>query len=178
MRVISGKYKGRRFNPTGLKQTRPTTDFAREGLFNILNNQLDFDGLQVLDLFSGSGAVAVEFISRGVKRAISVEQEVMCVKFIHMLKGDFKIDNLEIVKSDALKFIKKTHLPFDIIFADPPYDYDDYEALINVVFERELLSKNGTLIIEHDKHKNFEGQQQFMSNRKFGNVQFSFFPNS
>ena len=178
MRIISGKYKGRRFNPSGLKHTRPTTDFAREGLFNILNNQLDFSGLHVLDLFAGSGAVAVEFVSRGVEKVVSVDRDTACLKYINSLKGDLDIDNLDILKSDILKLLKKTHQKFDIIFADPPYEFAEYDTLIEIIFERALMEERGMLIIEHDKHQNFESHQGFSSQRKFGNVHFSFFSNS
>ena len=178
MRIVSGIYKGRRFNPSGLKYTRPTTDFAREGLFNILNSQLEFDELKALDLFSGSGAVAFEFVSRGAAQVISVERDVSCVKFIYQVKEELNMENFDIIKADVLKYIKKTSLKFDIIFADPPYDFAGHDIVIETVLEKQLISENGMLIVEHDKHNDFSAHEKFSSQRKFGNVHFSFFSNS
>lgn len=175
MRIVSGKYKGRRLNPTSLKFARPTTDFAREGLFNVLNNRLNWEGITVLDLYAGSGAMSLEFLSRGVDSVISVDQNYESVKFISSVKTDWKIDNLEILKSDALRYLEKCHLSFDLIFADPPYDGSDHDKLLELVIGKELLKENGTFILEHPKDKKYETHPCFIFERSYGNVNFSFF---
>lgn len=175
MRIISGIYRGRRLNPKRLKDTRPTTDFAREGLFNMLNSKLDFSNLTVLDLYSGSGAIAFEFLSRGSKSVTAVDLSRESVKFLAEIKNEWKIENLDIVKSNALKYIKRCPRTFNLIFADPPFQSEDAFSVFSAVQEGKLLSDDGILIIEHDKHKDFTDQPGFQNMRAFGKVNFSFF---
>lgn len=175
MRIISGLYKGRKLEPGRLKFTRPTTDFAREGLFNMLNSRLDWEGMDVLDLYSGTGAMAFEFLSRGVATAVAVDRHVESVKFIASVKEKWGVENLEIVKNDALRYLEKCSISYDLIFADPPYDSDDYEEILKFVFENGLLKEHGYLIMEHQKRKSFESHPRFDFHRAFGNVNFSIF---
>ena len=161
-----------------LKFTRPTTDFAREGLFNILRSRLDFDEMDILDLYSGSGSIALEFISRGCKSAVAIDSQVQSVKYIAKTKDQWGIDNLEIIKTDVMRYLRKCHFQFDLIFADPPYDFENYTDIIDLVFEKELLNNNGYLIMEHDKRKKFDTLKRFEFQRSFGNVNFSIFRQS
>lgn len=178
MRIISGQFKGRKLFPANLKFTRPTTDFAREGLFNILHSRLDFEGLQILDLYSGSGAIAFEFISRGVQSVVAVDRQVDSVKYIASIKSKWEIENIETIKSDVLRYLRKCHMKFDLIFADPPYKSEDQMEIIKLVFENEMLNDEGYLVLEHEKRKNFESVSGFEFQRSFGNVNFSIFRQS
>jgi 16S rRNA (guanine(966)-N(2))-methyltransferase RsmD len=178
VRIISGQFKGRKLFPANLKFTRPTTDFAREGLFNILHSRLDFDGMQILDLYSGSGAIAFEFVSRGVQSVIAVDKQVESVKFIAGIKNKWEIENLETIKSDVLRYLSKCHTKFDLIFADPPYQSEDHMEIIKLAFENEMLNDEGYLVLEHEKRKNFESVSGFEFQRSFGNVNFSIFRQS
>ena len=176
MRIISGNFKGRRFNPPVNKATtRPTMDMAKEGLFNILSNYLDFNRVKVLDLFGGTGSISFEFLSRECFDATIVESNTSLVRFIGTVSTTLQTDKqLKIIKDDALKFIRKTHEHFDLIFADPPYDYRHYDELVNEVFGRGLLKPDGMLIIEHDKTRDFSGHLHFYDIRLYGTSRFSF----
>lgn len=175
MRIISGIYKGRKLLPTGLKFTRPTTDFAREGLFNMLNSRVNMEGMDVLDLYTGSGSVVFEFLSRGASSATAVDSSIDSVKFLTEIKKKWLVENLEVIKSDVLRFLEKCHVSFDIIFADPPYDSDDYATIIKLVFEKNMLKPGAYLILEHQKNHSFENEKYFEFHRAFGNVNFSIF---
>ena len=161
--------------PSNLKFARPTTDFAREGLFNILNSRIEWEGMDILDLYSGSGALAFEFLSRGVSSAVAVDNNIESVKFLSETKKKWEVDNLEVIKSDALRYLEKCHSTFDLIFADPPYQSEDYFDILKLVFERNLLKEHGFLILEHEKRRSFEKEESFQFNRAFGNVNFSIF---
>jgi 16S rRNA (guanine966-N2)-methyltransferase len=179
MRIISGTLKGRRFDiPNGWK-TRPTTDIARESLFNILLNKTELEDKLVLDLYSGSGAVGYEFISRGAQKVTFVEKFQGCITFI---KNNLKLFNIEshaeIVKSDVFLFLKNYEsAKYDIIFADPPYADNSMMLLPELIFERLILKTQGILIIEHDERHNFEKHTNFVELRKYGQSLFSFFSN-
>ncbi len=175
MRIISGDLRGRKLNPVNLKFTRPTTDYAREGLFNLLASRLDFEGLDVLDLYSGSGAISFEFISRGVESATAVDIQLASVKFISETKLKWEIDNLEVIKYDVIRYLSKCQHTFDIIFADPPYDSQDYKDIIEKVFTGKLLKEGGYLILEHEKNHDFSNVSEFEFQRSFGKVNFSLF---
>jgi len=175
VRVIGGKYKGKRFVPPKNFPSRPTTDFAKEALFNILENRYDFDELEVLDLFSGTGSIGLEFLSRGVKNVISIDNHSISCKFLKTSQESLNEKNWQIRKQDAAQFLKQTALKFDIIFADPPYEMKGSEELAKIVFERNLLNQNGILILEHGKQSNFEKITQFKELRNYGGVHFSFF---
>lgn len=176
MRIISGKNKGKRLvAPTNLP-VRPTTDFAKESLFNILNNYFYFDELSVLDLFAGTGNISFEFASRGCSNIVSVDLHLGCVKFIEKISAELELD-IQVIKSDAFAYLKRTSATYDIIFADPPYELpqEDFERIIQLVFERNLLGNEGFLIIEHSKHTDLEHLPNFSFSKKYGGNMFSFF---
>lgn len=176
MRIISGQHKGKRlFAPKNLP-VRPTTDMAKEALFNILNNSYYFDELSVIDLFSGTGNISFEFASRGCETITAIDAHYACVKFIHQTANqlDFSIDT---IKSDVYKFLDKTPLKATVIFADPPYDFEkeQFEKIVTSVFNRELLLEDGILIIEHSKHTDLSENSYFSYSKKYGGNMFSFF---
>lgn len=179
MRIISGKYKGRRFNAPKNLPTRPTTDMAKEALFNILNNTYYFDDLTVLDLFSGIGSISLEFASRGTKNITSVDQHLGCIRFISSIAKQLEI-NITTVKSDAFKYLEKAPIKADIIFADPPYNFSkqQFSKIPQSVFERNLLNEDGLLIIEHSKHTDLSNLESFSYEKKYGGSTFSFFENN
>lgn len=176
MRIISGKYKGRRFNAPKNLPARPTTDFAKEALFNILNNLYHFEHLTIIDLFAGIGSIGFEFASRGVKSVFSVEQHYGCVKFIRSISEELKM-NINVIKSDVYQFLEKSDEKVDIIFADPPYNFTDEQFLtiIKLVFSKEFLIENGLLVIEHSKHTDLSNANYFSYSKKYGGSMFSFF---
>ena len=176
MRIISGIYKGRRINAPKKLPVRPTTDMAKEGLFNILNNRYYFDELNVLDLFAGTGNISYEFASRGTDKITCVDQDYGCIKFINDTAKQFEMSILTI-KVDVFKFLKQTHLQHTIIFADPPYNFssEEFETIPNLVFGNELLEKDGLLIIEHSKHTNLSHLEHYEQSKSYGGNLFSFF---
>ncbi len=175
MRIISGKYKSRRFQLPKNFKARPTTDMARESLFNILNNKIDWENTEALDLFSGSGSIAVEFASRGCPRVISVELNTKNNAFIQKVKEQLDAKELLLIKSDAFSFIKSCKQTFDLIFADPPYDLKELDSVPTKIFEHELLNDDGIFIMEHSKKNTFTEHPFFKEERKYGSVHFSFF---
>lgn len=175
MRIVSGKYKGKRFSPPKNFPSRPTTDFAKESLFNILSHQIEFENLEVLDLCAGTGSISVEFLSRDAAHVTSVDKHPVSVKFMYKMKQDLQAENWDIIKSDIFEFIDKTNLKFDLIFADPPFDLKATDDLPEKIFEKELLKTNGLLIIEHGREHQFENRTHFTELRNYGGVQFSFF---
>jgi 16S rRNA (guanine(966)-N(2))-methyltransferase RsmD len=176
MRIISGIHKGRRIAAPKNLPVRPTTDLAKESLFNILNNHYYFDTVSVIDLFSGTGNIAFEFASRGAKNICAVDGNFNCVKFINKISSEFEFP-INVFRSDVLKFLNKTALKADIIFADPPYqmDQDDFFKIIEVVFDRKLLQVGGLLIIEHSKHKDLSENKYLSYSKKYGGSMFSFY---
>ncbi len=175
MRIVSGKYKGHRIDvPKNLK-ARPTTDFAKENLFNILSNTLDFEGIEILDLYSGTGSIAFEFSSRGCKSVDLVECNSLHVKFIGRTIDRLKIENVKIHRAYVEKIIKRLNANYDIIFADPPYDLKGVDKLPDLIFENDILKENGLFILEHSSAYNFNGHECFREQRKYGSVHFSFF---
>lgn len=175
MRIITGILKGRRLNPTDNLPVRPTTDMAREGLFNILNNILEYEEVRVLDLFSGTGAVSFEFISRGAKEVTSIEINSKCTDFIKRSAQQFEVNNLRVVRADVFDLLKRAYQKFDVIFADPPYQLDELPSLPDLVFEKQILADNGIFILEHSKEHMFEEHPYFWQHRKYGKVNFTFF---
>ena len=176
MRIVGGDYKGRRIAVPSNFPSRPTTDFAKEGLFNVLENQFDLSDLEVLDLCSGTGNISLEFLSRGVKEVTAVDSHTNCLKFVQKNASSIGIINkITTVKSDLISFVLNTNHTFDIVFADPPFNYDKYNQIVQTVFERNLLNENGILILEHSKQKSFESEPKFSFFRNYGNVTFSFF---
>lgn len=178
MRIISGNFRGKKINAPANLPVRPTTDFAKEALFNVLNNQYYFDEISVLDLFSGIGSISLEFVSRGNSHIVSVDQDAGCVKFLSEISKELKIeDKISIHKYDVFQFLKRnTQGEFDIVFADPPFSFEqeDYLKLIELVKENQWLKEEGQLILEHSPKHTFDAHQAFLQTRKYGNVHFSF----
>ena len=176
MRIVGGKLKGRRFYPPKKLPVRPTTDFAKEGLFNILENNRELDGLKVLDLCAGTGNISYEFASRNAKSITCVDQNIHCIKYIQKQVFDFDINSISTVKSDMVSFIKKTEDRYDIIFADPPYNQlNDLEKLLDLVVAKNLLEKDGMLILEHSFRVNMQDKAFILFTRRYGNVNFTCF---
>ena len=154
MRIISGKYKGRRLIAPKHLPARPTTDFAKEGLFNLIRNDFNIEQITVLDLFSGIGGIAFEFASRGAKKIVCIDENYNCVSFIKKTIKELDCSQVNVFKNDVFRYLKKYDTTFDIIFADPPYNMKNINQIPELVFENKLLNKNGQLILEHDKYSN------------------------
>jgi 16S rRNA (guanine966-N2)-methyltransferase len=178
MRIIAGKYRSRRLRPPKNLPVRPTTDLARESLFNILNNLIDFKAITALDLFSGTGAVSFELVSRGCPAVTAVDQNRGCVDWIRSAAKDFQTENIRVRQAECFRFMKQTAQKFDLVFADPPYHLENIPEISREVFKNELLNENGWLVIEHPKEVDFSNQPYFHSHRKYGKVNFSFFQNT
>jgi len=176
MRIISGKYKGRRISPPKGLPVRPTTDMSKEALFNVLNNYFNFSGLKVLDLFAGTGNISYEFASRGSENITSVDGDFGCVKFIKQTADEFDF-NIAGIKSDVFKFLEKNKSSYDIIFADPPYNLDQktFEKLVELIFANELLQEDGMMVIEHSKYTKLDHMINFSFKKSYGGSIFSFF---
>ena len=176
MRIISGKYKGRRIFPPKNLPVRPTTDMSKEALFNVLNNHFSFEGLKILDLFSGTGNISFEFASRGSDNITSVDADFGCVKFIKQVAEEYDF-NIAVMKSDVFKFLEKNNTSYDIIFADPPYALDQatFEKIVLLVFEQELLREDGMMVIEHSKYTKLDHMIHFSFKKSYGGSIFSFF---
>lgn len=176
MRIISGEFKGRRIMAPKKLPVRPTTDMAKEALFNILNNQYYFDDISVLDLFSGTGNISYEFASRGTKQILAVDGNFGCIRFINETSESFEMP-IRTVKSDVFKFLENNKQKHDVIFADPPYEFDiDLFAKIpNLVFNNQLLQDEGLLIVEHSKHTDLSQLINYSYSKNYGGNMFSFF---
>ena len=177
MRIISGEFKGRRFSPPADKwPTRPTTDFAKEGLFNILQNHLHFEKLKVLDLFGGTGNHSYEFISRGCRDVTYVDKFGGCIKFVRQITSQLEIeDYIRIIRSDVFKFISRTTEQYDYIFAGPPYALPTIDTIPDLIFENKLLKENGWFVMEHNPNHSYEEHPCFFQKRNYGKTIFSFF---
>lgn len=175
MRIISGTLKGLRFSPPKNLPVRPTTDLAKESLFNILINRFTFDELKVLDLFCGTGNISFEFASRGCKDITAVDKHTACLNFIRQTAEKLKIEGLKTYRSDVSQFLELANEPFDIIFADPPYDMKNISSVAEVIFEKGLLKKNGWLIIEHASLVRLGEHPNFKEIRRYGQSSFSIF---
>ena len=175
MRIIGGKFKGKTILPPQGYKARPTTDFAKEGLFNILNNEYDMEGLKVLDLFGGTGAISYEFASRGAEMVYCVEMLPLHANFIKSQAAALGMRNLTVVRHNVFEFLDICHEKFDIIFADPPYAIEGLGDLPDKVFAKDILHPGAYFILEHPEEYNFESNPYFVKERKYGNVHFSFF---
>jgi 16S rRNA (guanine966-N2)-methyltransferase len=175
MRIVGGKYKGRIFKPGKNFEARPTTDLAKEALFNILANRYDFNGLKILDLFSGTGSIGYEFLSREADEVTLVEKNHLHVRFIRSVLEQLNIENARVIRDDVFRFLKNCPYQFDIVFADPPYDMQFIREIPAAVFDAGVLKKEGLLILEHSKSFNFSKLPNFRELRKYGKVHFSFF---
>ncbi len=175
MRIVGGTYKGRIFNPGKNFKSRPTTDIAKEGLFNILENRYYFSDKNVLDLFSGTGSIGYEFISRGCQEVTFVENDFIHYRFILSVLASLKIQNVRVFKADVFRFIKKQSGKYDFVFADPPYKLPRLNEIPDAIFEADLLKEEGIFILEHPKEFDFSKHNHFTEVRKYGKVNFSFF---
>lgn len=175
MRIIGGKIGGLRLNPPTNLPVRPTTDIAKEALFNILQNRLEFDGLNCLDLFAGTGNISFELASRGVEHVDSVDLHFKCVQYITDTAKKMKLEQINARKADVFKFINSCKSTYDLIFADPPYDIPKLPQLPKLVFDNNLLNNNGLLIVEHPSTRQMEEHPNFIETRKYGYSSFSFY---
>ena len=175
MRIISGKWKGRRLNPPKNITARPTTDFAKESLFNLLQNRIQIEGSNVLDLFAGTGSISLECASRGAADVTAVELAHTQQNYIISASKQLDADNLTVIRGDVFKFIASNRVKYDLIFADPPYALDKLPTLPDLVFEHEMLAEDGLFVLEHSANNNFAEHPHFLEERKYGNVHFTFF---
>ena len=180
MRIIGGRLKGKSIMPPANYQARPTTDFAKEGLFNILINEFDLEEISVLDLFSGTGSISMEFASRGCTDIISIEMNPLHTRFIKQCATSFKIKGMQVIRHNVFDFLKICTKSFDIIFADPPYVIEGLDTIPDRVLglapdSKNILKEEGYLILEHPVSYNFENHPFFIKEKKYGNVHFSFF---
>lgn len=175
MRIISGKFKGRRFNPPNGFKGRPTTDFARESLFNILRFRADLEGCNALDLFAGTGAMTYELLSHGASRVTAIEKSGLSVRFIRESAEVLAPGLADVVQSDVFKLLPKMQGSFNVIIADPPYDHPRLTKLPDLVARKGILTSGGTFVLEHGPDVQFEDQHGFIEHRRYGHVHFSFF---
>lgn len=175
MRIISGTHRGRIIEPPKNLRARPTTDFAKENLFNVLSNMVDFESIDVLDLFAGTGSISYEFASRGATSVTSIEINRVHYNFIRQTAVKFGFEHIYAVNANVFLYLKSCRKQFDIIFSDAPYDLNDAETVIEMVFNGNLLREDGLLIFEHSKEHDFSSREHFWQSRSYGSVQFSFF---
>ena len=179
MRIISGTHKARTINIPNNLPSRPTTDFAKEGLFNVLAKYIEFDEItNLLDLFAGTGNISYEFASRGVSNILAVEMSGACIHYIKKQVEIFSFNQIKLLQGDCFKFINSCNNKFDFIFADPPFDLEKAYILPELIFEKQLLTANGIFVIEHQGQVNFAGHPNLLEKRTYGKVNFSIFKNS
>jgi 16S rRNA (guanine(966)-N(2))-methyltransferase RsmD len=175
MRIIGGQLKGLRLSPPKNLPVRPTTDLAKEALFNILTNRFDFEKIRVLDLFSGTGSISIEFASRGVPEIVSVDSDFGCCKYLKTMVEQYQLQAIHPTKANVFKFLTQHTEPFDLIFADPPYDLPQLPQIPSKIIEQHLLKPEGCLILEHPSMKRLDNDPNFKERRKYGSSSFSFF---
>jgi len=175
LRIIGGKYRGRRIDPPGNFKARPTTDFAREGLFNILNNRVDFQTITILDLFSGTGSISYEFASRGASIVHLVEKDFKHISGIKKILKDLELDNVKPIHIDVMAYLKTCSIKYDIVFADPPYELSWLTELPDLVSQAGIIKDDGFFILEHPRDLSFTEHKLFFEHRNYGGVNFSFF---
>ncbi len=178
MRIITGKYGGRKINPpANMPHTRPTTDVAKEGLFNIIENNISIEGIKTLDIFGGTGSISYELASRGAADLTIIEKDSKMHAFIQKSINDLKIENCKIVKMDVFRFLETTSESYDLIFAGPPYALKNIDDLPIIIREKKLLNVNGWFILEHTPANNYESEPMFKTSRNYGTTVFSIFIN-
>lgn len=175
MRIISGSHKGRVIRPPEGLPVRPTTDMAKESLFNILNNNVDFEDIKVLDLFAGTGNISMEFASRNATAVVSIDISSRCIAYITKMIADLKFGNLTAIQTNVFTYLARPAGSYDVIFADPPYDMADREKIPLLIFENKWLSDDGWFIMEHDKYLSFKENSFFWDERRYGKIHFTFF---
>lgn len=178
MRIITGKYKGRHFDIPRTFKARPTTDFAKENIFNVLNGYIDFEDAVALDLFSGTGSISLELLSRGCSSVVSVEADRDHFNFIRQCLRKLGNESCITIRGDVFRFMKSCRRQFDFIFADPPYALPELPRIPSLVFEYGLLKEDGVFVFEHGKHNDFSDNPHFMERRVYGSVNFSVFRNN
>jgi len=175
MRIIGGVHKGKKLHPPKGLPVRPTTDFAKEGLFNVLRHHIDIEGAEILDLCAGTGSISFEFASREAKSVIAIDQDYACIRHIKQSASNLSLNNIKAIKAELLKFINRLNGKFDIIFVDPPYEFEQIDILPGLLLEKEALKEGGLLILEHSSKHNFSETAHFSFSKKYGNVNFTFF---
>ena len=175
MRIITGTYKGRHFDIPRTFKARPTTDFAKENIFNVLTGYIDLDGATALDLFSGTGSITLELLSRGCSRVVSVEQDRDHHRFITDCLKKLGTNVCLPLRGDAFRFIKSCKQQFDFIFADPPYALKELPQIPQLIFDHNLLKEDGIFVFEHGKDNDFSQHPNFVEHRNYGSVNFSIF---
>lgn len=175
MRIITGRYKGRRFDIPRTFKARPTTDFAKENIFNVLQGYTDFDGKTALDLFAGTGSISLELASRGCQQVVSVEADRDHAAFIRQCFAKLGADNQLLIRGDVFKFLKTCRQSFDFIFADPPYALRKLPQIPDLILSSTLLRPDGLLVFEHGKDHDFSQHPRFVEHRQYGSVNFSIF---
>ena len=175
MRIITGRYKGRHFDIPRTFKARPTTDFAKENIFNVLQGYIDFEDATALDLFAGTGSISLELVSRGCKQVVSVEADRDHANFIRQCFKKLNEDRDILVRGDVFRFLKSCHQKFDFIFADPPYALEDLAKIPDLVLNGELLNEDGIFVFEHGKNHDFSAHPRFLEHRSYGSVNFSLF---
>jgi 16S rRNA (guanine(966)-N(2))-methyltransferase RsmD len=178
MRIIGGRLKGLRLNPPNNLPVRPTTDLAKEALFNILLNQIEFENIEVLDLFSGTGNISLEFASRYAEKVTSVDRSIHCINYLKDTARQHGLENIKSYEADVFKYLEVEDVRYDLIFADPPYDLNQIPEIPKIIFDKNLLKPDGLLIIEHQSMQNLSQHPKFVEQRKYGHSSFSFFKNS
>ena len=175
MRIVTGIYKGRHFDIPRSFKARPTTDFAKENIFNVLNGYLDFEGLSALDLFSGTGSISLELVSRGCQQVVSVEADRDHHAFIRQCLQKLGTDRCVPVRCDVFRFLKSCRQQFDLVFADPPYALPELEQLPDLIFKHNMVAEGGLFVLEHGQRNDFSGHDRFVDHRAYGSVNFSLF---
>lgn len=177
MRIITGQYKGRHFDVPRTFKARPTTDFAKENIFNVINGYIDLDGATALDLFAGTGSISLEMLSRGCTPVVSIEADRDHAAFIRQCMQKLAVTDNVLIRGDVFRFIKSCRQQFDFIFADPPYALAELPSIPALVFERGLLKPSGIFVFEHGKKNDFSADPHFVEHRAYGSVNFSIFRN-
>ena len=175
MRIITGQYKGRHFDIPRTFKARPTTDFAKENIFNVLQGYIDFEDAIALDLFAGTGSISLELVSRGCKQVTSEEADKDHAYFIRQCFKKLGVEKDILVRGDVFRFLKSCHQKFDFIFADPPYALEDLPKIPDLVLDGNLLCEDGIFVFEHGKNYDFSQHPRFLEHRSYGSVNFSLF---
>lgn len=175
MRIITGIYKGRHFDIPKTFKARPTTDFAKENIFNVLTRYIDLEGAEALDLFSGTGSISLELLSRGCKRVVSVEQDRDHHRFIQDCLKKLDTQACIPLRGDAFRFIKSSKQQYDLIFADPPYSLKELPLIPQLILDHGMLKETGVLVFEHGRNHDFSAHPHFVEHRSYGSVNFSIF---
>lgn len=175
IRIISGRWRGKKIQAPKKLPVRPTTDMAKESLFNILNNHFYFEEIKALDLFAGTGNISYELSSRGCEDITAVDADTGCIRFMEKTADSLEMEGLKVIRQDALQFLQRDFRQYDLIFADPPYDFEGYEKIVDPVFLNKLLTEDGLLVIEHQERQRLDELDFFKESRKYGNARFSFF---